>query len=152
MNTFNFNRFSFTSISCIFPAPLFFFYFSTVIRKMLEHLPACFPANSRPFPYPNPTYFCAFPLFLFLFWLNSLPEKACAVKGKNSRLNHTEPSKFLLGSLSLFSRNNFFCGGLLLLFFLNPPFLDGSAFFRCSFGVRRTDDTYSNQKNRPIRR
>lgn len=106
---------------------------------MLEHLPDHFPANSRPFPYPNPTYFCAFPLFLFLFWLNSLPEKACAVKGKNSRLNHTEPSKFLLGSLFLFSRNNFFCGSLLLLFFPNPPFLDGSAFFRCFFGVRRKE-------------
>lgn len=122
-----------------FPLLRFFFYFNTIKRKILEHLPDHFPANSRPFPYPNPTYFCAFPLFLFLFWLNSLPEKACAVKGKNSRLNHTEPSKFLLGSLFLFSRNNFFCGGLLLLFFLNPPFLDGSAFFRCSFGVRRKE-------------
>lgn len=139
MNTFIFNGFSFTSISCIFPLLRFFFYFNTIKRKILEHLPDHFPANSRPFPYPNPTYFCAFPLFLFLFWLNSLPEKACAVKGKNSHLNHTEPSKFLLGSLSLSARNNFFCGGLLLLFFLNPPFLDGSVFFRCSFGVRRKE-------------
>ena len=122
-----------------FPLLRFFFYFNTIKRKILEHLPDHFPANSRPFPYPNPTYFCAFPLFLFLFWLNSLPEKACAVKGKNSRLNHTEPSKFLLGSLFLFSRNNFFCGGLSLPFLPYPPSLDGSVFFWCFFGVRRKE-------------
>ena len=45
----------------------------------------------------------------------------------------------MLGSLSLSARNNFFCGSLLLLFFPNPPFLDGSAFFRCFFGVRRKE-------------
>ena len=56
MNTFTFNGFSFTSISCIFPLLRFFFYFSAV--KMSEHLPARFPANFRPFPYPNPTSFC----------------------------------------------------------------------------------------------
>lgn len=117
----------------------FFFYFNTTIRKMLEHLPDHFPANFRPFPYLNPTSFCAFSLSPSFFWHNSLPEKACAVKGKNSRLNHTEPSKNLLGSLSFSARNNFFCGGLLLLFFLNLPFLDGSVFFRCSFGVRRKE-------------
>ena len=95
-------------------------------------IPDLFPTRTQPLS-------AFLPFLPFLFWLNSLPEKACAVKGKNSRLNHTEPSKFLLGSLSLFSRNNFFCGGLLLLFFLNPPFLDGSAFFRCSFGVRKKE-------------
>lgn len=117
----------------------FFFYFNTTIRKMLEHLPDHFPTNFRPFPYMNPTSFCAFSLSPSFFWHNSLPEKACAVKGKNSRLNHTEPSKNLLGSLSFSARNNFFCGGLLLLFFLNLPFLDGSVFFRCFFGVRRKE-------------
>ena len=117
----------------------FFFYFNTTIRKMLEHLPDHFPANFRPFPYPNPTSFCAFPFPLPFFLLNSLPEKACAVKGKNSRLNHTEPSKSLLGSLSLSARNNFFCGGLSLPFLPNPPFLDGFVFFRCFFGVRRKE-------------
>ena len=94
-------------------------------------IPDLFPTRTQPlsalFPFP------------LLFWLNSLPEKACAVKGKNSCLNHTEPSKFLLGSLSLFARNNFFCGGLSLPFLPYPPFLDGSAFFRCFFGVRRKE-------------
>ena len=108
--------------------------------KNVRTPPSCplsrqFPAS----PLPEPDLFLRFFLFPFLFWLNSLPEKACAVKGKNSRLNHTEPSKFLLGSLTLFSRKNFLCGGLLLLFFLNPNFLDGSVFFRCSFGVRRKE-------------
>lgn len=95
-------------------------------------IPDLFPTRTQPLS-------AFLPFLPFLFWLNSLPEKACAVKGKNSCLNHTEPSKFLLGSLSLFARNNFFCGGLSLPFLPYPPFLDGSAFFRCFFGVRRKE-------------
>lgn len=39
----------------------------------------------------------------------------------------------MLGSLSLSARKNFFCGGFLLLFFPNPPFLDGSVrhYYKC---------------------
>lgn len=81
----------------------------------------------------------AFLPFPLPFLAYSLPEKACAVKGKNSRLKHTEPSKFLLGSLSLSARNNFFCGGLSLPFLPYPPSLDGFVFFRCFFGVRRKE-------------
>ena len=136
MNTFTFNGFSFTSISCIFPAPPFFLLFQR--SKNVRTPPPC-PLSRRfpTFPLPEPNLFLRFFPFLFLFWLNSLPEKACAVKGKNSCLNHTEPSKFLLGSLSLFARNNFFCGGLSLPFLPYLPFLDGFVFFRCFFGVRK---------------
>lgn len=106
--------------------------------KNVRTPPPCPLSHQFPtFSLPESDLFLRFFLFPFLFWLNSLPEKACAVKGKNSRLKHTEPSKFLLGSLSLSARNNFFCDGLLLPFLPYPPSLDGSAFFRCFFGVRK---------------
>ena len=74
MNTFTFNGFSFTSISCIFLLLRFFFYFSAV--KMSEHLlPARFPTNFRLFPYPNLTSFCVSSFSPSFFGLTAYQKK-----------------------------------------------------------------------------